>query len=68
MKTDGKIARQHLSVMQLAETLGSVSEACHQRGMTRTQFHEDLLKLEGRYRALTGTPYSSSFTAASASE
>jgi len=29
-----------LSVLQLAQTLGSVSEACRQRGMTRTQFYD----------------------------
>ena len=40
MKANEKIARQRLSVLQLAETLGSVSEACRQRGMTRTQFYE----------------------------
>lgn len=40
MKAEEKIARQRLSVLQLAETLGSVSEACRQRGMTRTQFYE----------------------------
>lgn len=40
MKADEKIARQRLSVLELAETLGNVSEACRQRGMTRTQFYE----------------------------
>lgn len=40
MKANEKIARQRLSVLQLAEALGSVSEACRQRGMTRTQFYE----------------------------
>jgi transposase InsO family protein len=40
MTADEKIARQRLSVLQLAETLGSVSKACRQRGMTRTQFYE----------------------------
>jgi len=35
-----KVARQRLSVLQLAEALGNVSEACRQRGMTRTQFYE----------------------------
>lgn len=40
MKAEDKIARQRLSVLQLAETLGSVSEACRHRGMTRTQFYE----------------------------
>jgi transposase InsO family protein len=35
-----KVARQRLSVLQLAEALNNVSEACRQRGMTRTQFYE----------------------------
>jgi len=39
MKAEEKIARQRLSVLQLAETLDNVSEACRQRGMTRTQFY-----------------------------
>jgi len=40
MTAEEKIARQRLSVLQLAETLSNVSEACRQRGMTRTQFYE----------------------------
>jgi transposase InsO family protein len=40
MKAEEKIAHQRLSVLELAETLGNVSEACRQRGMTRTQFYE----------------------------
>ena len=40
MKAEEKLARQRLSVLELAETLGNVSEACRQRGMTRTQFYE----------------------------
>lgn len=35
-----KIARQRLSVLELAAALGNVSQACRQRGMTRTQFYE----------------------------
>lgn len=35
-----KVARQRLSVLELAEMLGNVSEACRRRGMTRTQFYE----------------------------
>src|SRR5690348_18282254 len=47
-----KIARQRLSVLQLAETLDNVSAACRQRGMTRTQFYDykrrfELQGLEG---------------------
>jgi transposase InsO family protein len=40
MTADEKIARQRLSVLELAQTLGNVSEACRQRDMTRTQFYE----------------------------
>ncbi len=40
MTAEEKIAHQRLSVLQLAEALGNVSEACRQRGMTRTQFYE----------------------------
>ena len=35
-----KLAKQRLSVLQLAEALGNVSEACRRRGMSRTQFYE----------------------------
>jgi Homeodomain-like domain len=35
-----KLARQRLSVLELAQTLGSVSVACRQRGVSRTQFYE----------------------------
>lgn len=40
MKAEDKLAHQRLSVLQLAETLGSVSKACKQRGMSRSQFYE----------------------------
>lgn len=40
MKAAEKIARQRLSVLELAQALGSVSEACRQRGVSRTQFYE----------------------------
>lgn len=40
MKAEEKLAHQRLSVLQLAETLGSVSKACKQRGMSRSQFYE----------------------------
>ena len=29
-----------MSVLELAQALGNVSEACRQRGMTRSQFYE----------------------------
>ncbi len=41
MTADEKVARHRLSVLELAEALGNVSEACRRRGMTRTQFSED---------------------------
>jgi transposase InsO family protein len=52
MNAEEKIARQRLSVLQLAEALDNVSAACRHRGMTRTQFYEykrrfELQGLEG---------------------
>ena len=35
-----KVAKQRLSVLQLAEKLGNASEACRKRGMDRTSFYE----------------------------
>ena len=35
-----KVAKQRLSVLELAQALDNVSEACRRRGMTRTQFYE----------------------------
>lgn len=40
MKPEEKIARQRLSVLELAKALGNVREACRQRGMHRSQFYE----------------------------
>lgn len=40
MNAETKIVHQRLSVLELAEALGNVSEACRQRGMSRTQFYE----------------------------
>ena len=40
MKAEEKLARQRLSVLELAETLGNVSDACRQRGVSRSQFYE----------------------------
>lgn len=40
MNADMRVAHQKLSVLQLAEALGNVSEACRQRGISRTQFYE----------------------------
>ncbi|TSE18734.1 Ribosome-binding ATPase YchF [Tepidimonas alkaliphilus] len=40
MNAELKLAQQRLSVLELAQALGNVSEACRRRGMTRTQFYE----------------------------
>jgi len=40
MLAEVKLAYQRLSILELAEALGDVSEVCRQRGMTRTQFYE----------------------------
>ena len=40
MDAEIRVAQQKMSVLQLAETLRNVSEACRQRGVSRTQFNE----------------------------
>lgn len=40
MKAAAKIAKQRLSVLDLAEQLGNISQACRQRGMHRSSFYE----------------------------
>lgn len=40
MEAGLRVAHQKLSVLQLAESLHNVSEACRQRGVSRTQFYE----------------------------
>ena len=40
MKAEEKLARGRLSVLELAEALGNVSEACRRRDISRTQFYE----------------------------
>ncbi|NDY59015.1 IS481 family transposase [Desulfovibrio sulfodismutans] len=40
MKAEEKLARQRLSVLELAKELGNIAEACRQRGMHRSQFYE----------------------------
>ncbi len=37
VKAEQKLARQRLSVLELAEALGLVSEACRRCGISRTQ-------------------------------
>ena len=40
MNATDKVALQKLSVLELAQSLGNVTEACRQRGVSRTQFYE----------------------------
>jgi len=40
MTAEKKIAQHRLSLLQLAERLRNVSEACRRRGISRTQFYE----------------------------
>lgn len=40
LNAEEKVVRQRLGVLELAEMLGNVSEACRQRDMSRTQFYE----------------------------
>ncbi len=40
MDVSVKIAKQRLSVLELAERLGNITEACRRRGMDRTSFYE----------------------------
>jgi transposase InsO family protein len=40
MNAEDKVAIHKLSVLELAQSLGNVSEACRQRGVSRTQFYE----------------------------
>ena len=40
MNAEEKLARQRLDVLELGQALGNVSEACRQRGVSRTQFYE----------------------------
>jgi len=39
MTADEKIVHQRLSVLDLAQALGNVSEACRQRGISRSHFY-----------------------------
>jgi transposase len=40
MDASEKIARHRLGVLELAEQLGNISEACRRRGMDRTSFYK----------------------------
>ncbi len=40
MTADKKIAQNRLTLLQLAERLRNVSEACRRRGISRSQFYE----------------------------
>lgn len=43
-----KLVHQRLSVLQLAEALGSVSAACRRAGMDRTSFYERMARPVGK--------------------
>jgi hypothetical protein len=40
LNSEEKVVRQRLSILELAQALGNVSEACRRRGVSRTQFYE----------------------------
>lgn len=40
MKAEEKIIKQKMSVLELAQVLGNVTDACRRRGVSRTQFYE----------------------------
>lgn len=40
MTAEEKLAHHRLSLLELAQALGNFSEACRQRGISRTQFYE----------------------------
>ena len=46
-RADEELVRQRLAVLELAEELGNVSEACRRRGMSRCWFY----RLRQRYEA-----------------
>jgi transposase len=65
MTAEKKLAHQRLSLLELAEALGSVSEACRRRGVSRTRFYEckrrfetlkDLPPVEKSHRMTTPEP------------
>jgi transposase InsO family protein len=40
MNPEVKVVRQRMSVLELADALGTISEACRQRNVSRSQFYE----------------------------
>ncbi len=48
MTAEEKVARQRLSVLELAQAHGNVSEACRQSGVSRPQFYEYSYNLQLR--------------------
>lgn len=40
MKAEKKVIKQKMSVLELAQTLGNITDACRRRGVSRTQFYE----------------------------
>ncbi|MBP2656043.1 MAG: rpfG 8 [Firmicutes bacterium] len=47
MDINSKVAVKYLRVLELAETLGNVSEACRQNGITRSSFYQWKRRLRG---------------------
>jgi transposase InsO family protein len=45
-----KLARKRLSVLELAQELGSVSKACKQAGMDRTSFYDSFYEWKRRFQ------------------
>jgi hypothetical protein len=63
-----KIARQRLSVLELAQALGNVSEACRRRGISRTTFYDykqrfvqEVWKVSETYRRFQSRTHSQKF-------
>ncbi len=40
MTAEHKVAKNRLTLLQLAEKLRNISEACRRRGVSRSQFYE----------------------------
>lgn len=70
MTADKKIAQNRLTLLQLAERIRNVSEACRRRGISRSQFYES--KRAFQERGLDGLkdqlPIPKSFTNETPSE
>lgn len=57
MTAEKKIAQKKMTLLQLAEQLRNVSEACRRRGVSRTQFYEYKRAFqEGGFQGLMDRP------------